>query len=47
MIVTKSTTSPAVQSFEIKREEMIVAPIDIVWECLLEQLGPQQEVERQ
>lgn len=44
-VVTKTTTAPAVQTFEIKREEIIVAPIDIVWETLLEQLGPEQEVQ--
>lgn len=45
MTVTKTTTTPTVQTFEIKREEIIVAPIDITWETLLEQLGPAQEVE--
>ena len=44
-VVTKTATTPAVKSFEIKREEIIVAPIDITWESLLEQLGPEQEVE--
>jgi hypothetical protein len=36
-------TEQAIQTLEITREEEIAAPIDIVFETLLEQLGPMNE----
>jgi uncharacterized protein YndB with AHSA1/START domain len=36
-------TEQAIQTLEITREEEIAAPIDIVFETLLEQLGPLNE----
>jgi uncharacterized protein YndB with AHSA1/START domain len=36
-------TEQAIQTLEITREEEIAAPIDIVFETLLEQLGPYNE----
>jgi len=39
------TETPAVQSLEMLKNEQIQAPIDIVWETLLEQIGPASEGE--
>ncbi len=36
-------TQEAVQTLEVAREELIAAPIDIVFETILEQMGPQNE----
>jgi uncharacterized protein YndB with AHSA1/START domain len=36
-------TEQAIQTLEITREEEIAAPIDIVFETLLEQMGPMNE----
>jgi hypothetical protein len=38
------TTADAVQTLEIIRHEQIAAPIDVVFETLLEHLGPNMEV---
>jgi uncharacterized protein YndB with AHSA1/START domain len=38
-----SVTEQVVQTLEVVREENIAAPIDIVWECILEQMGPLNE----
>lgn len=35
-----STGTQAVETLEISKTETIAAPIDVVWEALLEQLGP-------
>ncbi len=35
-----SLSEQAVQNLEILKEEEIAAPIDIVWETILEQMGP-------
>jgi uncharacterized protein YndB with AHSA1/START domain len=43
MIVVTSATELTVQTFEVTKEEMIAAPIEIVFETLLEQLGPSFE----
>ena len=36
---SNATTPPAIDSFEILKEEHIVAPLEIVWETLLESVG--------
>lgn len=36
-------TQEAVQTLEIAREELIAAPIDVVFETVLEQMGPSNE----
>lgn len=38
--MTTSTQEQAVQTFEIVKQEEIAAPIDIVFETILEQMGP-------
>ena len=38
-----STTEQAIQTFEVTREEKIAAPIEVVFETLLEHLGPLNE----
>ena len=38
-----STSEQAIQTFEVTKEEVIAAPIEIVFETLLEQLGPLNE----
>jgi uncharacterized protein YndB with AHSA1/START domain len=40
-----STPEQAIQTLEITKEEEIAAPIDVVFETLLEQLGPLNETE--
>ncbi|MGH2360628.1 MAG: SRPBCC family protein, partial [bacterium] len=37
------TVEQAIQTLEITREQQVAAPIEIVFEALLEQLGPQFE----
>ena len=41
---TAITEEQAVQSFEIRREEMINAPIEIVFEAMLDELGPESQM---
>ena len=41
-----STPAQAIQTLEITKEEEIAAPIEIVFETLLEQLGPLNETEK-
>ena len=36
-------TQEAVQTLEVAREEVIAAPIDVVFETILEQIGPDNE----
>ena len=36
----KSASEETVQTFEITRDEQIAAPIDVVFETILEQMGP-------
>ncbi|MHB8731982.1 MAG: SRPBCC family protein [bacterium] len=43
MTVVTSATELTVQTFEVTKEETIAAPIEIVYETLLEQLGPSFE----
>src|SRR5579859_1696840 len=43
MTVVTSATELTVQTFEVAKEETIAAPIEIVYETLLEQLGPSFE----
>jgi len=43
MTMPTSLTEQAVQTLEIVREEEIAAPIDIVFETILEQVGPLNE----
>lgn len=43
MTVATSATELTVQTFEVAKEETIAAPIEIVFETLLEQLGPSFE----
>jgi uncharacterized protein YndB with AHSA1/START domain len=38
-----STTAQAIQTLEVTKEEKIAAPIEVVFETLLEQLGPLNE----
>jgi len=38
--MTTSLSEQAVQTFEIVKDEVIAAPIDIVFETILEQMGP-------
>jgi uncharacterized protein YndB with AHSA1/START domain len=38
-----SLSEQAVQNLEVLKEEEIAAPIDIVWETILEQMGPQNQ----
>jgi uncharacterized protein YndB with AHSA1/START domain len=38
-----SITEQTVQTLEVVRDEQIAAPLDIVWECILEQMGPANE----
>ncbi len=40
-----STGTQAVETLEISKTETIAAPADVVWEALLEQLGPGFETE--
>ena len=39
-----TTEDQAVQSFEILKEEMIDAPIEIAFEAMLDQLGPESQM---
>ena len=41
--MTTSTSDQAIQTLEVTKEEVIAAPIDVVFETLLEQLGPLNE----
>ncbi len=41
--MTTSTSAQTIDSLEVTREEVIAAPIDVVFEALLEQLGPLNE----
>src|SRR5262244_4027383 len=43
MTMATSTTQQAIQTLEVTREEKIAAPIEVVFETLLEQLGPLNE----
>lgn len=38
-----STAEQAIQTLEIRKEETIAAPVEIVFETLLEHLGPHNE----
>lgn len=38
-----SISEQTVQTLEVVRDEQIAAPLDIVWECILEQMGPASE----
>jgi uncharacterized protein YndB with AHSA1/START domain len=38
-----SIIEQSAQALEVVREEEIAAPLDIVWECILEQMGPLNE----
>jgi uncharacterized protein YndB with AHSA1/START domain len=42
-MATTTVSMQAVQQFEIVKDELIAAPIDIVFETLLEQMGPENE----
>ena len=41
--MTTSTPAQAMETLEVTKEEVITAPIDVVFETLLEQLGPLNE----
>jgi hypothetical protein len=36
-------TQPSIQTLNIRKEVLIQAPIDIAWESLLEEMGPESE----
>ena len=38
-----SGTVPGIETLEVRKELLIQAPIDIVWESLLEEMGPEGE----
>jgi len=41
--MTTGTSAQTIDSLEVTKEEVIAAPIDVVFEALLEQLGPLNE----
>ena len=41
--MTTSLTEQAIQTFEVLKEEKIAAPIDVVFESILEQMGPDNQ----
>jgi uncharacterized protein YndB with AHSA1/START domain len=41
--MTTSLSEQAIQTFEVLKDEVIAAPIDIVFEAILEQMGPLSE----
>ncbi len=43
--MTTSTSAQATDALEVTKEELIAAPIEVVFEALLEQIGPHNEVE--
>jgi hypothetical protein len=43
MIMTATTTEQTFQTLEIVKDEFIAAPIDVVFETILEQIGPLNE----
>ena len=43
--MTTSTSAQATDTLEVTKEELIAAPIEVVFEALLEQIGPHNEVE--
>ena len=45
MTTATHSSSPTLHAIEVVKDETIVAPLDIVWETLLEQLGPASELE--
>jgi len=42
-MATTAAVQPGIQQFEVVKEEEIAAPIDIVFETILEQMGPYNE----
>jgi uncharacterized protein YndB with AHSA1/START domain len=43
MIMLTSVSEQAIQTLEVTKDEEIAAPIDVVFETLLEQMGPHNE----
>jgi uncharacterized protein YndB with AHSA1/START domain len=43
MIMVTSLTAQGIQTLEVIKDEEIAAPIDIVFEAILEQIGPRNE----
>ena len=41
---TAIATEQTIHTMEFSKEESVEAPIEIVWESLLEQLGPESEI---
>src|SRR5262245_6158967 len=41
---TATATEQTIHTMEFSKEESVEAPIEIVWESLLEQLGPESEI---
>jgi len=39
-----SANQPSIQTFNIRKEVLIQAPLDIAWESLLEEMGPESEM---
>ena len=39
-----SAAQPSIQTLNIRKEILTEAPIDIAWECLLEEMGPESEM---
>jgi hypothetical protein len=42
--MSDAPASPAIQQFTVRKEVMIQAPLDVVWESLLEEMGPAGEM---
>jgi hypothetical protein len=42
-MATTAVSAPVIQQFEVMKDELIAAPISIVFETLLEQMGPHNE----